>query len=290
MSAIVSLSDQEMASVDLAAYLKRVGLSGALPPTQETLCAIISHHMASIPFEAIDVLLGRDISLDPKAIDDKMLYRQRGGYCFEHTSLLQRVLQTLGFSVENHLARVWVGRMPESPVPAATHASLKVVVDDALWLVDVGFGSFMPNAPLAWQPELSQQSAYGAYRLRKTMGGFMVESCHDHAWQALYEILDFPWEPIDYQVANYYVSCYPDSHFRSRLMVAVTTPEARYTLANNRLKIARVKGGIEERHLTVEEMIDTLGGRFGLNIESCWIPVLERIVASAQAQDEAVSS
>lgn len=290
MSAIVSLSDRQMACVDLAAYLKRIGLSGALPPTQETLRSIISHHMASIPFEAIDVLLGRDISLDPRAVDDKMLHRQRGGYCFEHTSLLQRVLQALGFSVETHLARVWVGHMPEGPAPAATHASLKVVVDDALWLVDVGFGSFMPNEPLAWQPDLPQQHAYGDYRLRKTMSGFMVESYHDHAWQALYEILDFPWEPIDYQVANHYVSRYPDSHFRSRLMVAVTTPEARYTLASNRLKIARVEGGIEEHRLTVEEMIDTLGGRFGLNVESCWIPVLERIVASAQAQEEAASS
>ncbi|MDH4573691.1 arylamine N-acetyltransferase family protein [Salinicola acroporae] len=290
MSAIVPLSGQAMASVDLSAYLKRIGLSGALPPTLGTLRSIMAHHMASIPFEAIDVLLGREISLDPTAIDDKMLRRQRGGYCFEHTSLLQRVLQALGYSVEIHLARVWVGHELEGPAPAATHASLKVVVDDALWLVDVGFGSFMPNEPLVWQPERPQQYAHGAYRLRKTMSGFMVESHHDHVWQALYEVLDFPWEPIDCQMANHYVSRYPESHFRSRLMVAMTTPEARYTLASNRLKVARVTGEVEERYLTVEEMVDTLGERFGLNVESCWIPVLERIAASAQAQDEAASS
>lgn len=281
MSEIASLSTRGETNVDLAAYLKRIGLSGALPPTQETLRSIVSHHMAAIPFEAIDVLLDREISLDPKAIDEKMLYRQRGGYCFEHTSLLQRVLQALGFPVEAHLARVWAGRMPGDPVPAATHASLKVEVNDTLWLVDVGFGSFMPNAPIAWELEVSQQFAHGTYRLHKTDGGFMVESYHGQAWKALYEILDFLWKPVDFHVSNHYVSRYPESHFRSQLMVAVTTPDARYTLANNRLKIALIEGDIEERYLTVEEMINVLGHPFGLNVESCWIPMLERIVGIA---------
>lgn len=266
--------------IDLPLYLARIGLAGELPPTEATLRTLVAHHMAHIPFEAIDVLLGREVSLNAQAIDDKLLRQQRGGYCYEHSSVMQRVLQALGFVVERTLARVWVDHAPGKSDSAATHALLKVHCDNKLWLVDVGFGSFMPNAPLAWQPKQRQQSAHGIYRLSETRDGFMVESYHADKWQSLYEILDFPWQPADFEVANHYMSTHPDSHFRHRLMVAITTPTARYTLSGNRFKVAVVDGVDETRLLSLSEMHDTLAMRFGLNVEPSWKSLLARSVAA----------
>ena len=53
----------------------------------------------AVPFENLDVLLGRRISLKPDAIFRKLVTDRRGGYCFEQNSLLRDVLTTLGFKI-----------------------------------------------------------------------------------------------------------------------------------------------------------------------------------------------
>src|SRR4051812_13682560 len=76
-------SQQTLNLVDLDAYFRRVRYVGAREPTLETLQTLQRLHIEAIPFEAIDVLLGRLISLEPSAVDDKLIGRRRGGYCYE---------------------------------------------------------------------------------------------------------------------------------------------------------------------------------------------------------------
>lgn len=266
-------------AIDLPAYLERVGYHGPLVPTPQLLAALVERHMAAIPFEAIDVLLDRGVDLAPSAVDAKLLAGQRGGYCFEHANLLRRALLAIGFPVESHLARVWVHGALEAPVPAATHASLKVSAAERLWLVDVGFGGFMANEPLVWQPDTPQQTRFGAFRITETANGYMVESRHRGSWSPLYEILDFDWQPVDFEMANHYVAQHPDSHFRRDLMVARTQGGTRSTLAGNRLKIVNANGTCEERRLDADGLADTLATVFGLPVAADWRPLLERVAA-----------
>ena len=51
---------------DLDAYLDRINYKGPRTPTYDTLAGILGAHIASIPFESFDVLLGRPIRLDPR--------------------------------------------------------------------------------------------------------------------------------------------------------------------------------------------------------------------------------
>lgn len=92
--------------VDLDAYCARIGYSGSRVPTLETLRALHEAHIASIPFEALNALLDREIDISPSAVDAKLIGARRGGYCFEHNALFKRVLQTIGFDVEGLIARV----------------------------------------------------------------------------------------------------------------------------------------------------------------------------------------
>src|SRR4051812_36794244 len=92
--------------INLDAYLARIGYTGAREATAETLAAIHARHAASIPFENLDVILGRGIQIDPAAIERKLVTDQRGGYCFEQNALLASALQELGFSVTPLLGRV----------------------------------------------------------------------------------------------------------------------------------------------------------------------------------------
>ena len=74
-------------SIDLDRYLARVGYAGALDATVETLRSLHFAHATSIPFENLDILLGRGISLELDALEAKLVTARRGGYCFEHKTL-----------------------------------------------------------------------------------------------------------------------------------------------------------------------------------------------------------
>jgi len=58
------MSNDEINSFDLEAYLTRIGYSGEVASTFDTLSGLIRAHMDRIPYENLDVLLGRPIRLD----------------------------------------------------------------------------------------------------------------------------------------------------------------------------------------------------------------------------------
>ncbi|MFD0887278.1 arylamine N-acetyltransferase [Streptosporangium algeriense] len=165
-------------ALDLAAYLARISYEGDLAPTVRTLRALQRAHSGAIPFENLEIILGRPIPLDLEALQDKMVRGARGGYCYEHTRLLAAALERLGFGVTGLAARV---RMGSDRLRAATHALLLVEVpgspgspgspgdggnggdSGSRWICDIGFGEG-PIEPI----ELAEgtESAQGGWRFR----------------------------------------------------------------------------------------------------------------------------
>lgn len=190
---------------------------------------------------------------------------------------MQRALQTIGFSVRKHLARVWMHDGLEGPAPPATHATLTAEVGDRTWLIDVGFGSITPDRPLVWQMNTPQQTAYGTFRLTRTRDGHLLESRHTSRWKPVYEILDFHWQDVDFTLANHYTATHPDSPFAHGLKLALTERESRITLSGNRLKRIAHDGSREERKLDAAQLADVLATQFGLPVESDWMPLLQRV-------------
>src|SRR5262245_26732641 len=100
------MSDVSHSPVDLDAYFARIGYQGAREATTPALRAIHLGHATRIPFENLDVLLGRPIRIDLESVQAKLVQRRRGGYCFEQNGLLASVLEQLGFGVTRLQARV----------------------------------------------------------------------------------------------------------------------------------------------------------------------------------------
>jgi arylamine N-acetyltransferase len=92
--------DWSVGKLDLDAYLARIGYAGPAGPSEEALTALHRAHLAAIPFENLDILLGRDIRVDLESIQAKLVYARRGGYCYEHGQLFGAALERLGFSVD----------------------------------------------------------------------------------------------------------------------------------------------------------------------------------------------
>ena len=267
-------------SVDLAAYCARIGYSGPLEPTLATLRALVEHHPAAITFEAIDVLLDRGVDLSPAAVDAKLIRGRRGGYCFEQNGLLKRVLAAIGFEVDILLGRVLWRAPPAAPPRPRTHMALKVTIEGTPWLADVGFGSSVPTAPLRIDTAAPQATAHEAFRVVAFGSGFLVQVRLEGRWASLYELSPEPQEEVDLEPANWFTSTHPASPFRSALVVARVTPEARSTMLDGRLTVRRPSGRVERRQLDADGIEETLGGLFGLPVEPDWRPIIERAAAA----------
>ena len=142
--------------VDLDAYFARIGYSGPREANLATLSQIHVLHAAAIPFEALSPFIGEPVSLDPAAIQAKLVKGGRGGWCFEQNLLLYHVLSTLGFEVKRLAARVrW--NVPPNVMTARSHCLMQVTLEGERYIADVGFGGLTLTAPLRLAPESSRQ-------------------------------------------------------------------------------------------------------------------------------------
>ncbi|AWF80217.1 hypothetical protein BTJ40_04995 [Microbulbifer sp. A4B17] len=86
--------------MDIDVYLERIGFEDEIRIDYRTLCALQRAHILSIPFENIDIHLGRPLSMEPAKVFDKVVLGQRGGWCYELNFLFAALLKELGFNVE----------------------------------------------------------------------------------------------------------------------------------------------------------------------------------------------
>jgi len=249
--------------LDRDAYLNRIAYKGDLTPTAETLRRLHRAHAAAIPFENLDIVLGRGVSLETDAMQEKLLRHERGGYCFEHNLLFAALLERLGFRVRRLAARV----QPGKPGPR-THMLLIVEADGAQWLADVGFGAALLE-PVRFGDATTVRQGGWTYRLEHREDGvWLLRSSTSDGWSDLYGFTLEPQRPIDYVVHNHYTATHPDSPFVGQVVAITTTPEVRNTLRGRELTITRPDGSTESRELAESEFASILRRTFGIVLES----------------------
>ncbi|HKB56989.1 MAG TPA: arylamine N-acetyltransferase [Lacunisphaera sp.] len=254
------------ASIDLDAYFARLGYAGSRAPTLETLHAITARHVAAIPFENLDVLLGRPIRLEPAALQQKLLRQKRGGYCFEQNNLLRLVLDALGYHVTPVGARVrW--KIPRDVTPARTHLFLRVAVDGTDWLADVGLGGASLTSAIRLEFDREQTTPHEPRRLIREDGRLFHQLWTCTEWVDVCEFTLDPMHPIDCELANWWTSAHPASHFKNRLIVARGGTDGTRSSIRDREFIRRRGPEILERQelATAEELLEVLGRHFGLH-------------------------
>ncbi|WP_119302942.1 arylamine N-acetyltransferase family protein [Dongia deserti] len=262
---------------DLDSYFARIRYDGPRTPSLDTLRAIQLLHPQAIAFENLNPLLGMPVALDLESLQQKLIRSRRGGYCFEHNGVLLHALRALGFRVTGLAARV-VWNQPNDMMPPRSHMVLRVVLEEGIYLADVGFG-MSPTAPLRLEPEIEQQTPHEPFRLLQGDGHFTLQCKLKDEWTSFYRFDLQEQALIDYQVANYYVSTWPTSHFVQSLIAARATPEGRYGLRNNRLSLHRMGGESEQRILnSAEEVCAALHDVFGIVVPD------ERAFAAALAR------
>jgi N-hydroxyarylamine O-acetyltransferase len=250
-------------SLDLQAYFRRIEYAGPPEPTAKVLAALHLAHATHIPFENLDILLGRPIGLDPGAIERKLVAGGRGGYCFEQNLLLAAALEALGFDCTMLAARV---RHRGDRVLPRTHVLLLVHAEGARFIADVGFGGEGLLLPVPFEP--GKEIAHYAWRYRvveERPGQWLLQSRRGGTWGNLYCFTLEPQTRADCEMANHYTATHPDSPFVRTLTVQLPTPQARHALRNRELTADYGGGRVERRVLRDDEdLLDVLASVFGL--------------------------
>jgi N-hydroxyarylamine O-acetyltransferase len=236
------------ASIDLDAYFDRIGWRGSTVASYETLAGLLSAHIASIPFENLDVLLGHPVRLDLEALQAKLVSARRGGYCFEHVTLFAAVLDRLGFAPVRHSARV-VLVSPPTGAPR-THMFLTVPLDECRFVVDPGFGMLAPRVPLPLQVGAKVSLDHDTHWMARD-GEFWVmhAQTRDKTVEAWVSTLEAD-NPVDFEMANHYTSTHPASGFVNRLMLRALTADGSVAVMNREVTFRR---GAEPRAGTLSD-------------------------------------
>lgn len=219
----------------LARYLERIGISGPVKPDLATLRAIHAAHVGAIAFEGLDPFLGRPVRLDLAAVQEKILFNRRGGYCFEQNTLLKAALEAIGFTVTGLGGRVRWMSPPESPLGPRSHMLLKIDLPTDCYFADVGFGACLLDEPLPFRPGIQHVTALGTFLLTESAGMYSLNVKQSEGWRTAYVFNLEPQLPSDYEAANWYTSTSPNAPFRGTLIMERIAGAQRYRLINDRL-------------------------------------------------------
>jgi N-hydroxyarylamine O-acetyltransferase len=227
-------------SLDLDAYLRRIGWDGEATTGLATLTGLLGAHMAAIPFENLDVLMHRPVRLDLAGLQAKLVAARRGGYCFEHVTLLAAVLRRLGFAPVAHAARV-IRFGPRTEAPR-THMILLVPLAEGIFVLDPGLGAMAPRVPVPLADGVMVRAHGEAHVMvrdgdwwvmRAEVGGTMVDG-----WATTLGHEN----PIDFEIGNYFTSTHPKSPFMNMIMMRALTADGRVTVMNRDVTVWR--GGV----------------------------------------------
>lgn len=251
-----------MNGVNIEAYFSRIGYRGRAEPTLETLRAIHRAHLLFIPYENLDIHLGHPLTLEPASIFEKLVLRERGGWCYEMNGLLAWVLGELGFEVR--LLSGAVGRDRHGNEAEGTHLVLLVQLEHP-YLADVGFGDgFLEPLPLR---EGEYQQGFLRFRLSQDGGRWTL---HNHPGGGA-SSFDFDLKP--YQLSDFTAQCWRqqtslDSGFVQKTICQRMLPDGILTLRGAVLKTLRADKTQQRVIQSEAEYRQVLREHFGLQIDT----------------------
>ncbi len=243
--------------MDVQAYLRRIRYTEPLIPGIDRssidrsgidlLRSLHRAHLFAVPFENLDIPLGRKIVCDEARILHKIVNEHRGGFCYELNGAFAALLRAFGFRVTLLSGRVACADGGYSP--EFDHLTLRVDLEEP-WLADVGFGDCFLE-PLRLAPGMEQPQNGRIYcltsRLTPIEGAFDLEVMVEGKWRKEYAFTLEPRELSEFAGMCRYHQTSPESHFTRQRICSLPTPEGRLTLSDE--KLIETRGGSRQETL-----------------------------------------
>lgn len=238
--------------MDVQAYLNRIAYQGSLEPDLQTLSALQVAHMRTVPFENLSVYYKQPIILKENSLYQKIIEKNRGGFCYELNGAFAWLLQSLGYKVDMLSAGVITNTGGFGP--DFDHMTLLVHLEED-YLVDVGFGDSF-QSPLRVNFRGEQRQNGRSYQL-SAEGEALVLSEQNHMDESpnmkpQYRFTLNPHSMHEYEGMCQYHQTSPDTPFTQKRICSRATENGRYSLSDLKL-IVTESGRKQERILASED-------------------------------------
>lgn len=249
-----------------ATYLQRINYRGSHHPDFQTLKALQAAHLQTVPFENLDIHLGRPIRLNVPSLFDKIVHQRRGGFCYELNGLFAWLLKEMGFHVTYLSASD--AHNDGSFGPEFDHLALLVKYPGEKiaqgYLVDVGWGDTFEE-PLKMADAGVQEQGLRAYRI-ESHGDYHLlwQRNYDASWERQYRFTLQSRRYSDFAEMCAFHQISPQSPFTRKRICTLATPNGRITLDDTHL-ITTQHGNRQERVIICEhEYQSILQTQFGV--------------------------
>jgi N-hydroxyarylamine O-acetyltransferase len=248
----------EERDMNLQSYLERIGFAGKAEPTLACLTEIHRRQAFTIPYDTLDIQLGRPHDRDINRIFDKTVARKRGGWCYETHELLHWALREIGFSARIVTAAIHREQFGDSK--RGNHTAILVDLDQT-YLADLGLGDGIRDPiPLA---EGVYHQGHLAFRLEKTGDGYWRFRNHAFGFPTDF---DFKDEPLDEGLIDTFSRAFQSGEnptFTQNLACQIMQPNT-VTCLSGRVLRHKTPDGTSKKLVHREEFEDVLLKVFGI--------------------------
>lgn len=271
-----------MTTPSVPEMLDRIDYRGPIAPDLDCLRGVHRSWRERVPYENLDIQLGKSIDLDDEALYDKIIRRRRGGYCFEQNGTLALLLRAIGFDVT--MVEGGVLREPRGDEAWGNHNVLLVDVDGQRWVADVGIGDGF-REPLPLSEGRHRQDGLD-YRLERLDARTWRLHEPPSALVASYDFHTKPARLTDFTTRNRQLSTAPDSPYVTTLMIALPDGTGTALLLSRTLRKVGPGAREPEKVAGPEQFASLLRDRFDVSIDDLGSDAITRLWHMAQRQDD----
>ncbi|MGI6721650.1 MAG: arylamine N-acetyltransferase family protein [Anaerovoracaceae bacterium] len=220
MSIFKQINGRPMTAEETAAYLERIDMPQPEKLDEAYLARLQWAHMQAVPFENLDIMRGRELTLDRDPLFEKIVYRRRGGVCAELNTLYNWLLESLGYDVDSYHSRIISDNVP---YPGRSHRIMAVNIEGQKWLTDVGFNYEHHRKPLLLEAGLLQDDGECGYRLERdpAYGWLMWQDRREAGWRKKIAFSEDPNIDADFVAATFFAQHHRDSKINKKTKVSL---------------------------------------------------------------------
>lgn len=284
--------------MNIKGYFARISYQGPQDKSDlETLTAVFLHHIRSVPFENLSMHCGESMELELEAIYEKIVEKNRGGWCMENNLLLFWALQTMGYEISLLGGYVYNPRQ-KAYDKEINHLLLKVVLDGKAYIVDGAFGiAYQMWEPMELVSGKDQPQLPGIFRFTEDNGmwyfdkfkrkqcsinpdnrSLFFDALEDATCKQVFSFTLQPRTVEDFRPQSAYLQTSPDSLFVKKSICSLQTATGflvliGWTLTETRYNYKDNMDLVEKTTLTDEEVERALEERFNIRLEKKLVPV-----------------
>lgn len=260
--------------MDADRYLARIGIDpdSVSAPDHETLARLQAAHLRTVPFETLaitgdpfDDRAGDGVSLAATDLFEKIVDRERGGFCFELNGLFAWLLDEIGFET----ARIAGRMLGDDSVTLPANHLIPTVTLDRTYVVDAGMGTPKIRRPVPLNGTTVSDELGAEWRVVEsdrpdTDFRTQYRQAREDDWTDRYVFTTEPRDLSYFHATCDYLASAPESGFTGSPVLVIGTDYGYVKLTGQQL--TRVANGDEtESTLSESEWHETVADTFGID-------------------------